>query len=241
MFGAASRGHAAEGGGEQSVKLTATDRLGETAEKALHGGAPAQRSHHDELQSGDFGVCFDSADERLPVHSGHLHVNKDRVIRDTFPGRPPQLGEGLGAARRLGRRASPAPKQRHCQEAVGPVVVHDEDPCIVCVKGLRGRRLRRLTLLEGDGEPEARSATYSAFYADLSSHELDELLRDRKTGPVPPYFRVVEPSTCVKGRKRARSLSRGMPMPVSRTSKRSLASLGRRRREIRARRSRPCR
>ena len=35
--------------------------------------------------------------------------------------------------------------------------------------------------------------------------------------PVPPYFRVVEVSSCSKARKILSCLSRGMPMPVSRT------------------------
>ena len=38
--------------------------------------------------------------------------------------------------------------------------------------------------------------------------------------PVPPYLRVVEVSSCSKARKMLSCLSFGMPMPVSRTSKR---------------------
>ena len=40
--------------------------------------------------------------------------------------------------------------------------------------------------------------------------------------PVPPYFRVVEVSSCSKARKTRSCLSGGMPMPVSRTAKRRL-------------------
>ena len=42
--------------------------------------------------------------------------------------------------------------------------------------------------------------------------------------PVPPYFRVVDVSSCSKARKIAACFSRGTPMPVSRTEKRSQAS-----------------
>ena len=39
--------------------------------------------------------------------------------------------------------------------------------------------------------------------------------------PVPPYFRVVDVSTCENGLNRFESLSAGIPMPVSFTAKRS--------------------
>ena len=42
-----------------------------------------------------------------------------------------------------------------------------------------------------------------------------------RPSPVPPKFRVVEPSACTNGWKIARCFSRGMPMPVSRTENRS--------------------
>ena len=52
-----------------------------------------------------------------------------------------------------------------------------------------------------------------------------------RPSPVPPYFRVVEVSSCSKARKILSCFSGGMPMPVSRTAKRRpTSSLGRGRR-----------
>ncbi len=95
-------------------------------------------------------------------------------------GRPSHLGEGRGRVRRLGDRAAPGPEEHRCEEAVGPVVVDDEDPCIGRVEGRRGGRFRFLSSLEGDGEPEGRPPALLAFHADPPSHKLDELLRDRE-------------------------------------------------------------
>ena len=48
----------------------------------------------------------------------------------------------------------------------------------------------------------------------ISSTSVDEIARPR---PVPPNWRVVEPSACLNGSKIACCLSGGMPMPVSLT------------------------
>ena len=51
----------------------------------------------------------------------------------------------------------------------------------------------------------------------INAISLEEIVNPR---PVPPYFRVVEPSACSNGSKMARCLSAGIPIPVSATAKR---------------------
>src|SRR5262249_12556606 len=71
--------------------------------------------------------------------------------------------------------------------------------------------------------PERRARAFPRLHADAAVHQLDELLGDREPRPVPPYFRVVDASTCSNGAKRVSSRSAGMPMPVSATEKRTAA------------------
>src|SRR6058998_629739 len=63
------------------------------------------------------------------------------------------------------------------------------------------------------------------MWPPMSSTSRLEMVRPR---PVPPYWRVVEESACVKLSKMTSSLSAGMPMPVSETEQQRARLLGRR-------------
>src|SRR2546425_9127477 len=57
------------------------------------------------------------------------------------------------------------------------------------------------------------------MWPPMSSTSRLEMVRPR---PVPPYWRVVDESACVKLSKMTSSLSAGMPMPVSETENSSV-------------------
>ena len=175
------------------------------------------------LRCGDFGVRLDSGDEGLPVHPRHLHVEEGGVIRGAAPGPPVSARRGPPGRPPPRRPCSPMAEGASwrgggwsgCRPRRGPL--HRPR------RRAAARRFPFLPPFEGDGEPEGRPPALLAFDADrppISSTSCFEIDRPR---PVPPYLRVVEPSPWVKGEKSAWSRSGGMPMPVSRTSKRSVA------------------
>ena len=91
-------------------------------------------------------------------------------------------------------------------------------------RGVGGADARRSVVCPVATSPTAREVERAAAAVlaldperpPIASTSRVEMLRPR---PVPPYFRVVEPSACLKGSKMCACWSAGMPMPVSCTSK----------------------
>ena len=119
----------------------------------------------------------------------------------------------------------PAREDLGKDEAIGRVVIDDEDPEVAQVVRGRGDRLDSVATIPN----RATKWNWLPLPGSLSSHmrpsiistSCVEMVRPR---PVPPYRRVVDASACTNAPKISHCFSSGMPMPVSRTVKRRRTS-----------------
>ena len=146
--------------------------------------SPADRGEEYQRRRGDLRRGLDRAGELQPGHPGHRHVEQGEIEAGSALGGVAQGTEGLVPGFGLAALGPGRPQELAQDDAVGRVVVDDQD------SGSRQTRLlatvgKRLVLgcLESGGEPEGRPFARLAGDAELAVHHGDELLGDRQAEP----------------------------------------------------------
>src|SRR5688572_21545235 len=164
------------------MQVELTHRLGEAGLHARFTGSlamVADGGQHYERQLRQCEICLDGRGELDSAHPGHLHVDNGEVVR---------LSLAVCVAKNVERgrstaghvyAESPVLELTLKHNAIGLVVIHDEGAHAVEFgndgrNNLGGDGL----LLQRDDEPEGAALALFTLYANLSLHEMDELLAD---------------------------------------------------------------
>ena len=189
---------------------------------------PPIRGQHQDGGAADAVSRLQLAHQRESIHAGHVHVDQHDV-EPAGPARAQRLRPGAGrplrpppSSRRRSTGAAPRPgcggscrcRRRRARRQPARSASGDSGGAADERAGIGERQAQAEA--EGAADRPARSRRRST--PPISPTIRFEMARPR---PVPPNRRDVVPSSCAKASKMSACLSGAMPMPVSRTAKRS--------------------
>ncbi len=213
---------------ERALKAAASDRLGHmdvdagfAGFAALVGGAGQhhQGRRRKALVAANRPGELDPVDLRACAYPGLRSQTAPR------PQRQRAAGSGRGAIGNGGDGESPSGWPSCTSQApVGLMVVDDEQPGSGSARVSTARTGAVSPCSSGSVNQNVDPWPRNAGHADWPSISSTSCLTIARPRPVPPNRRVVESSAWMNGSNICSSRSASMPMPVSRTSKRTLVS-----------------
>ena len=174
------------------------DEVGADAELATESqlAALGAGTQHENRHMAIFANGAELLDEIEAVGVGHLQIGDDQGEGPLASGGKRERGHGGLSA--VGRFRFKRPAGQHFREndAIGAVVVDDENGEVLQERniGIRSFGLVSRQGLDADSEMERAAVAGFALNPDIAAHEFVRRWEMAKPKPVPPNFRVVEPS-----------------------------------------------